>query len=290
MLWILVSSRTERERFLHREGPLEFGRGPQGDVPRRVLQDPTVSTNQLCLELQQDHRVRLCNLSTKVTIRLADGSLIAPGGELSAPLPARLQIGDTLIEIESQDPDASAAEVALLRTIRPPFAVESVGRTLAPQLSHAPGPDELARWFESLVGVQRPAASSPDFFAETARAVVELIGLDSGWVLLRREGAWVPLACHPPDDEATGQFSRSILDTVLRERRTFFQGGQLQATTSSLLGVTAVVVSPILNESQEVIGAVYGARRGEGRSPEIRPLEAQLTQVLAAAVAAGLAR
>ncbi len=51
-----------------------------------------------------------------------------------------------------------------------------------------------------------------------------------------------------------------------------------------------MVASPILNEAQQVIGAVYGARRGEGRSPEIRPLEAQLTQVLAAAVAAGLAR
>ena len=50
MLWILVSSKTERERFLHREGPLEFGRGPQREVPRRVLQDPTVSTNQLHLE------------------------------------------------------------------------------------------------------------------------------------------------------------------------------------------------------------------------------------------------
>jgi adenylate cyclase len=290
MLWILVSSRTERERFLHREGPLEFGRGPQRDVPRRVLQDPTVSTNQLHLELQQDHRLRLCNLSAKVTIRLADGTLIEPGRELSAPLPARLQIGDTLIEIEAEDPEASLADIALLRTIRPPIAAGSGAQTLAPQLSHAPGPDELARWFESLVGVQRAAASSPDFFTETARAVVELIGLDSGWVLLRREGAWVPMACHPPHDAATGQFSRSILDTVVRERRTFFQGGELKATTSSLLGVTAVVVSPILSESHEVIGAVYGARRGEGRSPEIRPLEAQLTQVLAAAVAAGLAR
>ena len=39
-----------------------------------------------------------------------------------------------------------------------------------------------------------------------------------------------------------------------------------------------------------MIGAVYGARRGSGRSLEIQPLEAQLTQVLAAAVAAGLAR
>ena len=226
-----------------------------------------------------------------MTIRLADGSLIEPGRELSASLPARLQIGDTLVEIESRNPDESAVDPAALRTIRPPLAAGAYGQTMAPQLSNAPGSDELARWFEALVGVQRAAASSPDFFAETARAVVELIGLDSGLVLLaprRRLGyRWLAI---PRMTTRQSQFSRWILDTVVRERRTFYHAGQFQSTTSSLLGVTAVVASPILDESQEVIGAVYGARRGAGRSLEIRPLEAQLTQVLAAAVAAGLAR
>lgn len=290
MLWILVSSKTERERFLHREGPLEIGRGPRREVPRRVLLDPTVSTNQLHLEQLDENRIQLRNLSAKVTIRLADGSLIDPGRELSASLPARLQIGDTLLEIESKNPDESEVDPDALKTIRPPLAAGSYGQTMTPHLGDAPGSDELARWFEALVGVQRAAASSPDFFAQTARAVVELIGLDSGFVLLRRNGDWYPMACYPPHDDASSQFSRLILDTVVRERRTFYHAGQFQATTSSLLGVTAVVVAPILDESQEVIGAVYGARRGAGRSLEIRPLEAQLTQVLAAAVAAGLAR
>ncbi len=290
MLWILVSSRTERERFVHGGGPLELGRGPERDVPRRVLQDPTVSTNQLYLEPQAANRVLLRNLSAKVTIRLADGTLIEPGRELVASLPARLQIGDTLIEIESKDPDASSIAGAALKTIRPPLAAGYVDRTMAPQLSSSPASEEMARWFEALIGVQRAAASSPDFFSDTARAVVDLIGLDCGLVLLRRENDWVPVACHPPLDDAQVQFSRSILDTVVRQRRTFYQGGQFQATAASLLGVTAVVVSPILDESQEVIGAVYGARRGAGSSTEIRPLEAQLTQVMAAAVAAGLAR
>ena len=47
MLWILVSSKTGRDRFFHREGPLEFGRGPQRGVPRKVLPDPKVSKDQL---------------------------------------------------------------------------------------------------------------------------------------------------------------------------------------------------------------------------------------------------
>ena len=99
----------------------------------------------------------------------------------------------------------------------------------------------------------------------------------------------MPVACYPQPEDDDARFSRAILETVTRERRTFYQGVQENAT-ASLLGVTAVVASPILNETHEVIGVLYGVRRGAGRSPGIRPLEAQLTQVLAAAVAAGLAR
>jgi len=288
MLSILVSNRTGRERLLHRGGPLEFGRGPQRDVPRKVLLDPTVSINQLSVEEQENDRVRVRNLSGRVLVRLADGSMVEPGGELAAPLPIRIHVGDTLIEIESADRPAPAADGILLKTIAPPIAAGYLGATLAPRLAASPVPEELARWFESLVGVQRAAASSPDFFAETARAVVALIGLDCGLVILRKGLDWVPQACHPPHDNPEGQFSRWILETVSRERRTFYQG--VQATTASLEDVAAVVASPIFDEAQDVIGAVYGARRGAGRSPEISPLEAQLTQVLAAAVAAGLAR
>jgi adenylate cyclase len=162
------------------------------------------------------------------------------------------------------------------------------GRTIGAHLGAAPAAEELARWFESLTEVQRAAASSPSFFAEVARAVVELIGLDSGLVLLRRGDDWAPVATHPPEDERGEHFSRSIVATVMHERRTFFQGVPL--TAASLEGVTAVVASPILDESQTVIGAVYGERRGTACSAEIHPLEAQLTQVLASTVAVGLAR
>jgi adenylate cyclase len=289
MLSILVSSRTGRERLLHHGGPLEFGRGPQRDAPRKVLMDPTVSANQLSVEEQENDHVHVRNLSARVTMRLADGSLISPGGELAARLPTRIHVGDnTLIEIESVDRGGAAADGLLLRTIEAPIGAASLGGTPAPRLTAQPVAADLARWFESLVAVQRSAASSRDFFAETARAVVELIGLDWGMVLLRRELDWVPEAIHPPQDDPDVLFSRLILETVCCERRTVFHG--VLATTASLEGVTAVVASPIFDEAQNVIGMVYGARRGAGRSPEISPLEAQLTQVLAAAVAAGLAR
>jgi adenylate cyclase len=288
MLWILVSSKTNRDQFFHHEGPLEIGRGPQRDTPRKVIPDIKVSKDQLVLEEQENDCVRLRNLSSHVPVRLADGSTIGPAGELTARLPARLHVGDTLIEINPAPTGVTLVDASLLRTIEPPVAAGSALRTLAPRLSSEPVAEEIARWFESLIAVQRAAASSPDFFAQTARAVVDLIGLDNGLVILRKDGEWADVACYPAHSNSASLYSRSILDTVSRERRTFYQ--EIQPTAGSLLGVAAVVASPILDEAHQVIGAVYGARRGAGRSPEIRPLEAQLTQVLAAAVAAGLAR
>src|SRR5438067_1048660 len=66
-------------------------------------------------------------------------------------------------------------------------------------LTDAPGLERLTRWFETVVTVQRSAASSDAFFLETARAVVDLIGLDCGLILSRRAGEWKPEACYPVD-------------------------------------------------------------------------------------------
>src|SRR5439155_5872724 len=64
------------------------------------------------------------------------------------------------------------------------------------------------------------------------------------------------------------------------------------------MGIQAVVAAPILDRAGEVIGALYGNRRGRGTSSFARgadatpltELEATLTEVLASSVAAGLAR
>ena len=63
--------------------------------------------------------------------------------------------------------------------------------------------------------------------------------------------------------------------------------------SESLVGVTAVVASPILDERGEVIGVVYGDRRkyrGPGLTPRITKLNAMLVELVAHGVASGLAR
>jgi adenylate cyclase len=63
--------------------------------------------------------------------------------------------------------------------------------------------------------------------------------------------------------------------------------------TGSLLGVEVVMAAPILNPEGDVIGAIYGDTRQDSLtagSPEVTKLEAMLVELLARAVAAGLAR
>jgi adenylate cyclase len=143
-----------------------------------------------------------------------------------------------------------------------------------------------------LVLPQTPA-DAPEFFPQTARALVELIGLDAGLVLLFRNGGWEVAASHVINDRLSPRFSRTLLSRVQAERRTYFQhAGVHPVDAQGLADGGFVVVSPILGPRDHLLGALYGVRAlAAGRRPAgIRPLEAQVVQLLAAAVGANLTR
>jgi adenylate cyclase len=88
-------------------------------------------------------------------------------------------------------------------------------------------------------------------------------------------------------------FSTTILRHVIQEKRTFYQDLTSLGTQESLRNVDAVVVSPVFGlDEDEVVGVVYGSRRTSPvrKNSGIRPLDAQLVQLLAAAVGTTLAR
>ena len=301
MLRIFVSNRIESFQFDHPEGPLEFGRVQNQDqdvrkgVTRRDLKDDYASAKHLRVLETSANKVRLENLSKRVPITIADGTTIEVGGSCEVSLPARLHVGQTMIEIchlkgSSTDDDA-------LMTIAVPLKSAGLTRAISiDPLAGVPNTEQLTRWFEAVVSVQRSAARSSEFYLEIARAVVELIGMDSGLVLLLDKGGneWRTVARHSIPNAPETECSRTVLDRVCRERRTFYQSGGSSKTEKSLVGVATVVASPILDSNGEsVIGAVYGMKWqgvGNAAASEIRPLHAQLVQVLAATAGAGIAR
>ena len=294
MLRIRVWNKQEHQEIEHPSGPIEFGRGgPRNNIPRIVIPDLYVSKDHIQVLELDGGRVRVENLSQRNSIRLSDNSIIPTGASRELEPPIHLSVGETSLEIDRPTPDSAEK---LLETIASPFirrAHQAPEQSLM-ELGRTPSPETLAHWFETVIAVQRAAAGSTEFYQQTARAVVILVGLDRGLVVLRRDGRWMVQARYPDDDNYPGrEFSRTILDRVERERRTFYQSSaSIPNSSESLQGVEAVAASPIFDFQDQVVGAVYGSRNritshsGIG----IGLLEAQVMQLLASVVGVGLAR
>ncbi len=293
MITVIVTGPQQNLQLHHESGPLEFGRGAQRQLPRVLIEDPYASRDHLRVEELADGRVRVENLSGSKAVILNDGPTLPTGATQVLRLPLRLTVGRTTVAL-GRDLAAVEIDSVSLLTVSAPTRSSFAG----PQpptleaLGESPAPEVVAQWLECVIHLQRCGAGAPDFHTQAARALVEMIGLDMGLVLQRKDDGWQILAGHATDDRANLHFSRTVLARVVAERRTFYQDpGVLADQTMSLRGLDAVVASPVFGLQDEVAGALYGARMFRGRElVAIRPLQAQLVQLLAAAVGSNAAR
>jgi adenylate cyclase len=293
-------------------GPVELGRQNDGKeelysckllpsgrwraVIARVDED-TLSRRHACLEPADGGRVRITNVSAKVPIRLDDGSELPAGATCEVNLPVMLAIGKKTVRVQARDRRESI--LSSLPTSLTPPGLPSLTVSRFPTLSVSSNieMEALVRWLQTTMEVLHSAASSSDFFQKAAQAVVDIVGLDTGRVLLDAED-WKPVAVHAAAHIALDpgwQPSQNVLTRVRQEKRTFWQGPDQDdpELAESLLGVEVVVAAPILNREGAVIGAIYGDCRYDGvirTRPQLTKLEAMLIELLASGVATGLAR
>ena len=286
MLHLLLSNSRQQETRSQSSGPIELGRGPERTVPRLIVEDSYTSRDQLRLEELPGSRVRLSNQGGPIV--LASGRTVATGETLELLLPIRMTFGFSTLDVTPEEPDSDLQMLSHRTLVRS----DQNPRQTIQDLGESPAPETLMAWFERLLAVQRAAAGTGEFYAATARAVVDLVGLDRGAVILRRGDQWEIIAEHSPRAELQGSVSSHVLARVLVEKCTYYESLSQETASQSLAGVEAVVASPILDEQDAVIGVVYGTRNLQTilQRPGIKPLEAMVVQLLAAAVSAGLAR
>jgi adenylate cyclase len=286
MLTIHVANDRQDQQLEHAAGALEFGRGPQREVPRFVIEDGYVSRDHLQVEEQPPGRLRVTNLSQRQLVELPDGTRLAHGCSHVLDLPVRLTVGNTAIDLEAGQ---EALDMGSFKTLFRPAPRDAQGLH---SLGAAPTAEQLALWLETVLHLQRATAGSREFYNQTARALVELVGLDLGMVLLQNQGRWEVAGHYTASDRVTSRYSRTLLGHIVKERRTFYQDLEhVKLEAESLRNTSSLVASPIFGVNDEVAGVLYGARllravNGSG----IQPLEAQLVQLLAAAVGANLVR
>ncbi len=353
-LRIEVTSATQQGQFEHDYGPLEFGRGPRRDVPRFVLDDASISRDQLRIEELADGLIRVENLSATQAIEVEDGERVAMRQWRTFPPPLCLTVRRTKIVIQPKNGSGAAparppgpistsfaapvdgaamAQSSVPDARRmPPGSSADAGASRLPE-SGAPAGDgtlaapmeeieaglvalesepevprrsgfpaaqtnsssvieHLTEWLHAIVELQQAAPGSAEFFQRTAQAMLDLLGMDQGMVLLASEHGWNIAATAGTRHDGGARYSRTLVEYVAKNRRTFYQDLQQMVRMSlSLARVEAAVAAPIFGLQNEVAGVLYGSRsRGIFARGPVGPLEAQLAQLLAASVGANLAR
>lgn len=294
MIHVRIQNEKLNQQFEHESGPLEFGRGPQQKHRRCVIDDVFFSRDQLRVEEMGQGRVRLDNLSQKNPMALGNGKSLTVGSCIEVELPQCLTLGKTRIELEGAPAEEDIDRQSLMTVHQPILARrEELSPISLNELGEAPAAEKMAYWLETVIALQRSVAGSAEFYQQTARAMVELVNLDVGLVLCRQGNNWSIAAHHSADGNASLHFSRSLLNHVATQRQTFYQDvGAWTAQTVNLENIAAVVVSPIFGLNDDVAGALYGLRNRKAltRVGSIKPLEAQVVQLLAAAVGANMVR
>ena len=277
-----------------------------------TLQDRGVSRLHARVEPLAGNRVKITNISDGNVIYIAEvpPKQIMPQGIEVRDLPTAFTLGEMLVKLSVPLVETAAADNPYqslpYATLSPKGAARRRSNPLTkPQTASAASEDDvktLLKWLPALTHLLQSAATTDEFFHQAVELLLEFVVLDWGTVVLhdpeRKDQKWKIVAEQRSAASTTGgpakAPSRTLLARLLNEKRTIrYVPPAVSVPMESLTGIDSVVAAPILNENDEVIGALYGERKvihGTASRQVISELEAQLVDTLASGVAVGLER
>lgn len=261
-----------------------------GELGLSVASEPN-ATIDATLEAVNQEKGRCVHVTNRgQSLVVPGGKRILPGMSRDLALPSQFWLGRTIVYVQPSDEEQphDAALLPFPRMENDPLTFANVMK----KLGGAPSSHTLAYWFDALSRLQRSPAGSQEFFSAAAYAVFDPGGLDVGMVLLRDGANWQIAGSYVSHPDPAMSFRRTVLDRMMEQRHTVFHDARHIAEIDSEPCSGFVVASPIFNEQQEIVGAVYGARFDHSNNQRrgVRPLEAQFIQAVADAVSAGLNR
>lgn len=292
-----------------------FQKTQEGDAWRIAvanLQDRGVSRLHALVEPLAGNCVKVTNISEGNVIYIAEmpPKQVLPQASEVRELPMAFTLGEMLIKLSAMVTESAAADNPYqslpYATLSPKGAALLRSNPLTrPQTATAASQEDvktLLKWLPALTHLLQSAATTDEFFLQAVELLLEFVVLDWATVVLfdpeRHEQKWKTVAEQRSPASTAGSPakapSRTLLARLLNEKRTIRYVPQVNSVSmDSLTGVDSVVAAPILNENEDVIGALYGERKiieGTTNREAITELEAQLVDTLASGVAVGLER
>ena len=308
--------------------PLEIGRQQESDSGSLQLQDSPVGQRLVIAPLttrslprkaiQVDSTanggLRLTNIHSAMAFHVeppsqqfAPGDSVIVRDSIRVLFPEGIAVQIAAQGMNSSDPPPDHADKTTYRTLsRQTIPITNeVAPVSLNELFGKESESDRARVAVELVRsaltVVQQAAGSNEFFDSAVRAVATMVELDRALVLMREGDGWKVRSSYTnladtssTETKADESFSQGLTQRVLDTGQTVIYDPIHQAEVSniSIALLDRAVATPIFNERHDVIGAIYGDRklRSDTIDSGIGELEAALLEVMAGAVASGIAR
>ena len=269
------------------------------DVPRRYFRVEPDASGRLYVVNSNPHLA----LQVEGGRALASGDRLSLGNSVTLVLPDKIRLRISATEDQQSDlrsldrrpMDPAAISMASFYRDDPQVSTDA-------SLDDFAASERLLDMLQHVLPVIRESVTTDSFFRAAAAAAIRIAGLDRALVALlqgdkrtiRAEVFADALSEAAPSSlrDAAPEVSDTMIESVRSTGVTkiYEHGISNSLQGQSLQRLYEAVCAPILDKDRQVIGVLYGDRWTTNLAQHSTDLEAQLVEILAGAIAAGLAR
>lgn len=256
------------------------------------LAEAAFSRRQITLELINAKTLRLTNTSKK-SWQLDVETMLEPNQVVEKSIPCSFALHSLLFKIHSDSQNIPVDEVEIFHSITESFSGHATILEQSNKLANVTDAEfiDIVNWLQMTMQVLQGTIGSQDFIKEAAVALVDIVGLESGRVLLGAPGNLKVATAHPPEflDIKNWEPNKNIVKRLSEFKKTIWHTGEIKVGKTNL-GAMAVVAAPIMDSKGNFLGVLYGERSPTGSERRSAIIEGLLVDMLACGLSTGLVR
>ena len=256
------------------------------------LAEASFSRRQITLELINAKTLRLTNTSKKPW-QLDVETMLEPNQVVEKSIPCSFALHTLLFKIHLDSQNIPVDEVEIFHSITDSVSGHATILEQSNKLANVTDAEfiDIVNWLQMTMQVLQGTIGSQDFIKEAAVALVDIVGLESGRVLLGTPGNLKVATAHPPEflDIKNWEPNKNIVKRLSEFKKTIWHTGEIKVGKTNL-GAMAVVAAPIMDSKGNFLGALYGERSPTKSERRSAIIEGLLVDMLACGLSTGLVR
>ena len=279
--------------------PIQFVQGTgENGFDRLVvapLAEAAFSRRQITLEFVNAKTLRLTNTSRKIW-QIDVETTLEPNQAIDKTVPFSFALHTLLFKLHSDSKNVAVDEVDIYHSITDSVSYNNSNGSILEQSNKLANVNDaefidIVNWLQMTMQVLQGTIGSEDFLKQAAVALVDIVGLESGRVLLGEPGSLKVATAHPPEflEITNWEPNKNIVKRLTEFKKTIWHTGEVKAG-KTYLGAMAVVAAPILDSKGNFLGALYGERSPTKSERRSAIIEGLLVDMLACGLSTGLVR